>query len=132
MKRCLAEIKLLGFFKRFVVAESILLHSCCWILMDIRRTSYSVLLWYPDESVEILLYMAKCIEKITKEQFSYDKKATWDRVKLCEISLPITSDGGINFDYMVRYIHAIEKLAIADVVKYKDKLIATTKQVVGM
>lgn len=84
------------------------------------------------KSVEILLYMAKCIEKITKEQFSYDKKATWDRVKLCEISLPITSDGGINFDYMVRYIHAIEKLAIADVVKYKDKLIATTKQVVGM
>lgn len=64
--------------------------------------------------------MAKCIEKITKEQFSYDKKATWDRVKLCEISLPITSDGGINFDYMVRYIHAIEKLAIADVVKYNS------------
>ena len=84
------------------------------------------------KSVEALLYMAKCIEKITKEQFSYDKKATWDRVKLCEISLPITSSGSINFDYMERYIRAIEKLAIADVAKYKDRLIATTKQVVGM
>ena len=83
------------------------------------------------KSVEVLLYMAKCIEKITKEQFSYDKKATWDRVKLCEISLPVTTDGGINFDYMERYIRAIEKLAIADVAKYKDKLIATIKQVVG-
>ena len=82
-------------------------------------------------SVEALLYMAKCIEKITKEQFSYDKKATWDRVKVCEISLPVTSDGDIDFDYMERYIRAIEKLAIADVVKYKDKLIETTRQIVG-
>lgn len=84
------------------------------------------------KTTEALLYMAKCIEKITKEQFSYDKKATWDRVKLCEISLPVTFDGSINFDYMERYIRAIEKLAIADVAKYTDKLIATTKQVVGV
>lgn len=83
------------------------------------------------KSTEALLYMAKCIEKITKEQFSYDKKATWDRVKLCEISLPVASDGSISFDYMERYIRAIEKLAIADVAKYKDKLIATARQVVG-
>lgn len=83
------------------------------------------------KTAEALLYMAKCIEKITKEQFSYDKKATWDRVKLCEVSLPVTSDGNINFDYMERYIRAIEKLAIVDVAKYKDKLIATTRRVVG-
>lgn len=83
------------------------------------------------KSTEALLYMAKCIEKITKEQFSYDKKATWDRVKLCEISLPVASDGNISFDYMERYIRAIEKLAIADVAKYKDKLIATARQAVG-
>ncbi|MBO7664944.1 MAG: hypothetical protein J6S33_00115 [Aeriscardovia sp.] len=83
------------------------------------------------KSVEALLYMATCIEKITKEQFSYDKKATWDRVKVCEITLPVTSDGDIDFDYMERYICAIEKLAIADVVKYKDKLIETTRQIVG-
>lgn len=84
------------------------------------------------KSVEALLYMAKCIEKITKEQFSYDKKATWDRVKTCEVNLPATSGGDIDFDYMERYIRAIEKLAIADVAKYKDKLIAATKQVVSM
>ena len=83
------------------------------------------------KSIEALLYMAKCIEKITKEQFSYDKKATWNRVKVCEISLPVTSDGDIDFDYMERYIRAIEKLAIADVAKYKDKLIATTRRIVG-
>lgn len=80
---------------------------------------------------EVLLYMAKRIEKITKEQFSYDKKATWNRVKLCEITLPVTSSGEPDFDYMKRYIRAIQKLVIADVVKYKDRLIATTRQLVG-
>lgn len=84
------------------------------------------------KSVEVLLYMAKCLEKITKGQFSYDKKATWDRVKFCEVSLPVMSDGSIDFDYMERYIRVIEKLAIADVAEHKDKLIATTKQVVGV
>ena len=77
-------------------------------------------------STEILLYMARCIEKITKEQFSYDKKATWERVKECEINLPVTSDGDIDFVYMERYIRAIEKLAIVDVVKYKDQVIELT------
>lgn len=85
----------------------------------------------PVESVEVLLYLALCIEKVAKEQFSYDKKATWNRVKECEISLPANSDDEIDYDYIERYIRAIEKLAIADVVKYKDKLIATAKQVVG-
>lgn len=26
-------------------------------------------------SVQVLLYLARCVEKITKEKFSYDKKA---------------------------------------------------------
>lgn len=84
------------------------------------------------KSAEVLLYMAKCIEKITKEQFSYDKKATWDRLKCCEIRLPVTSSGDIDFDYMERYIRVIEKLAIADVVKYRDRQIAITKQIVSV
>lgn len=52
-------------------------------------------------------------------------------MKLCEIRLPVTSSGNIDFDYMERYIRAIAKLAIADVVKYKDKELATTKRIVG-
>lgn len=84
------------------------------------------------KSVEALLYMAKCIEKITKEQFSYDKKATWDRVKVCEINLPVTSDGDIDFDYMERYIRVIEKLTIADMVIHKDRTIAAAKQVIDI
>ena len=76
-----------------------------------------------------LLYLARCIEKLTKERFSYEKKATWDRIKECFITIPIKSDKTPDFDYMERYIRAMEKVVIADVVKYKDKVIETTKQI---
>lgn len=82
-------------------------------------------------SEEVLLYFARCIEKITKERFSYEKKATWERIKECKITIPITSKGELDFDYMERYIRAIEKVVIADVVKYKDKVIEETRKVVN-
>lgn len=52
-------------------------------------------------------------------------------IKSMKIELPIKSDGTPDFDYMERYIRAMEKVVIADVVKYKDKVIETTKKVVG-
>ena len=77
-----------------------------------------------------ILYLAMCIEKLTKERFSYEKKATWDRIKECQIQLPVTHNGAPDFDYMERYIRAMEKLVIADVVKYKNKIIEKTKEVI--
>ena len=52
-------------------------------------------------------------------------------IKSMKIELPIKSDGTPDFYYMERYIRAMEKVVIADVVKYKDKVIETTKKVVG-
>ena len=80
------------------------------------------------------------IGKLSKlsQLFSYSNMATWNKLKVLDISLPIKSDApddytvaDIDFDYMERYIRAIEKVVIADVVKYKDKVIETTKKVVG-
>lgn len=45
--------------------------------------------------------------------------------------LPVTEAGDINFDFMEKYIKAMEKISIANVVKYKNKVIAATKQVVN-
>ena len=75
------------------------------------------------QSEAILMYLSKSIEKIIKEQFGYDNKATWDKVKVKYIYLPIKSDGTPDFEYMERYIRAMEKVVIADVMKYKDKVI---------
>lgn len=84
------------------------------------------------------LYLTAAIRKITR-QFNYANKLTKEYLKNCDILFPVivspdpnhtyTTDD-IDFNYMERYIRAMEKLAIADVVKYKDKVIATTKQVV--
>lgn len=77
------------------------------------------------------MYIVGILSKLPK-LFSYNNMATWNKLKGIEVSLPVTLNGDIDFNYMERYIRAIEKLAIADVAKYKDKLIAATKQVVGM
>lgn len=80
------------------------------------------------------------IGKLSKlpQLFSYSNMATWNKLKVLDISLPIKSDApddytvaDIDFDYMERYIRAMEKVVIADVVKYKDKVIEVTKKVVG-
>ena len=78
------------------------------------------------------LYMAQVIEHRIYPRYSRENLAIWnERVENERIELPITLSGDIDFDYMERYIRAIEKLAIADVVKFKDKLIATSRQVIG-
>lgn len=51
-------------------------------------------------------------------------------LKMTKIALPVTPTGVIDFDYMERYIRAIEKVTIADVAKFKDKVIAATREVV--
>lgn len=74
------------------------------------------------------LYIAGLLSKLP-QFFSYNNMATWNKLKSIEVSLPVTEDGAIDYDYMEHYIRAVEKLAIADVVKYKNKVVETTKQI---
>lgn len=76
------------------------------------------------------MYIVGLLSRLPK-LFSYNNMATWTKLKKIEVSLPVASDGNIDYDYMERYVRATEKLAIADVVKCKDKLIETTRQIVG-
>lgn len=55
--------------------------------------------------------------------FSYNEMGTWNKMKKLSIFLPIDSNGEINYKYMEDYIDVQQKIAIADVVKWKDKLI---------
>lgn len=83
-------------------------------------------------SREIGLYLATALNqsihnKIHK-RYSRGDKATWEgKVEKDPILLPITLEGDIDFDYMERYIRAIEKLVIGDVAKSKDETISKTK-----
>ncbi|MDR2660660.1 MAG: restriction endonuclease subunit S [Lactobacillaceae bacterium] len=46
-----------------------------------------------------------------------------------KIKLPITDTGDIDFNYMIKYIRAIEKLVIRGVIEWKDKQIEATKNI---
>lgn len=79
---------------------------------------------------EILFYATTAIHKTIKQKFSYDLKATWERVKKEKIYLP-TNNGDIDFEFMNNFIKAIEKLVIKDVVLYADNKIKATKNIVS-
>lgn len=74
------------------------------------------------------LYLVSLFSEFPK-LFSYNNMATWNKLKKMKIALPITSAGEVDYAYMENYIRAMEKVTIADVVKYKDKVIETTKAV---
>jgi len=43
---------------------------------------------------------------------------------------PAKDDGTPDYNFMERYIRAIEKVTIANTVKWKDKVVATTKNAI--
>lgn len=82
-----------------------------------------------DMCEEILIYLAVCLEKITRPRFSYDDKAYWSQVRNCKLSLPVVpypnpnyvyTPKDIDWKYMEQYIRATEKLAISDIVKARE------------
>lgn len=80
-----------------------------------------------DKAIYLINSIKKAFERFLWGQQSY----ALDIISKIKIILPITPDGEPDFDYMERYIRAIEKLTIADVVKYKGKVIDTTKMLVN-
>ncbi|MBQ2395978.1 MAG: restriction endonuclease subunit S [Bacteroidales bacterium] len=83
----------------------------------------------PNENT--LIFCSTIIEKSIKRKFGYDNKAGWSKVSNEFISLPITENGDIDFDFMEKYIRAIEKKVTKSVIDWKDKVISTTKEVVA-
>lgn len=95
-----------------------------WDAYLIKSIGYS-------DTRESLIYVSAAIEKCIKKKFSYECKATWNRVCHEKIWLPITSTGSIDYKFMETYIRAIEKLTIQRVQDWRAKEIATTKTVVN-
>ena len=65
-----------------------------------------------------LLYMAAAIQKTIKLKFSYEKKATWERVKEESIFLPTKKNGKIDFDYIESRIRELEESRIRELEAY--------------
>lgn len=82
----------------------------------------------PNEQVG--LFLSSCISKILHGNFSWTYKAGWERIKGMVIKLPVKESEEIDWKFMEKYIHAVEKIVIKDVVDYKDSIIAKTKEIV--
>lgn len=76
------------------------------------------------------LYMTTMLQKLVNG-FSYSNMCSWNKIKDLLIKLPVKETEEINWEYMEKYIRAIEKIVIKDVVKYKDDVIQKTKEIVA-
>lgn len=76
-------------------------------------------------------YFIALLNKHSAYYQSYLVREFSRRVADTVLALPITPTGEPDFDFMERYIRAVEKLTIAGVVQYKDRVIETTKGIVN-
>lgn len=83
--------------------------------------AYLIKLKHFTPNTEILLYYAMSMQKSIKLRFGYEKKASWERVKMEDVLVPI-ENGSIDYSFMQHFISAQEKLIIKGVVKYKDEM----------
>jgi len=80
---------------------------------------------YPELACYLLTVMRKAFQSFAWGQSSFNETI----LKNAEISLPIKTDGTIDYDFITAFIKAQEKLSIKKVVEWKDSIISTTKNV---
>ena len=76
------------------------------------------------------LYVATILQKLVSG-FSYSNMCSWNKIKNLSIKLPVKESEIPDWTYMEKYIRAIEKIVIKDVVDWKDEKIRLTKEVVN-
>ena len=89
-------------------------------------------------SINQYLYVVSALGHLTNV-YGYGNQFRLNSVKNTHIQLPLKSgtdvnnytEADIDWDYMEATIRAMEKQVIASVVEYKDKILATTKEVIA-
>jgi hypothetical protein len=77
------------------------------------------------------LCFATCINKSLSPLYSWDNSISKAKIKKDKISLPTTATHP-DYAFMQTLISAVQKLVIADVVRYADRKIATTKSLLDV
>lgn len=77
-------------------------------------------------------YFVGAIKKSLSKKYTWGDSISKTKIKKDIISLPvIPGTDNIDFDYIKKYIKAIQKLTIKDVVKYKDSVINKSKEIIN-
>jgi len=91
----------------------------------IKVMSYKQRKLTPELACYLMTVMKKAFSNFYWGQTSFDENV----LNNVEISMPISAPDTIDYDYIESFIRAQNKLLIKDVVDWKDKIIATTKNV---
>ena len=65
-----------------------------------------------------IFYFSSVMKKAIKSKFGYENKASWDKVKLESIKLPVNTDGQIAFDYIDEFVNTLEAERLATLEAY--------------
>ncbi len=76
------------------------------------------------------LFLATCLRCSLQHLYSWGDSVSNKKIQKDKIRLPINNTGQIAHEIINSYISAVQKLVIKDVVLWKDKIIANTKQVI--
>lgn len=84
------------------------------------------------------LYLVTVIRKVIESKYSYTNLPGIQKYKEDVIQLPVKpgtdevnyTEDDIDWDYIASYVRVVEKQVIADVVDYKNEIIARTKELV--
>ena len=82
-----------------------------------------------DISEKAKLFISATLSKTLKGKYTYGKQFRQNDANTLIAKLPVLSDRTPDFEYMEKYIRAIEKLTIKGVVEWKDKEIEKTKEI---
>ena len=77
------------------------------------------------------LFMVTALYKSLKPIYSWGDSISQTKIKKDFFKLPVTSSGTIDWDFMETLITAEARLAIRDVIAWRDKVIGKTKDVVA-
>lgn len=93
--------------------------------------SHNLLLYPKDDDLNprVYEYLVTAVYKSLKPKYSWNDSISFKKIQKDTIILPVTSDLMPDYQYMERYIRAIEKIVINDVVKYKDDVIDKTREI---
>ena len=96
--------------------------------------SHNLVLYSKDDNLRhelIQLFMVASLNKSLKPIYSWGDSISKAKIVKDKFDLPITPSGEIDYKFMETYIRAQEKLAIQKVKDWRNKEIATTKNIVN-
>lgn len=82
-------------------------------------------------SMPVYLFLCAIIRKGLLHKYSWDNSISRRKIQKDKILIPVRADGEICFDVMVKFIIAMKKLVIKDIVTWVDKKSGMPRSIFG-